>query len=253
MALKPCKECGKEVSTSAAACPHCGAPVKAAGLSGCGSLVVGFGALVILAMMVKACDGGDAPAPRADNASTSATPAAAYTPPPPPEPGSQWSYTSFADDMGRGDTHGATVRSTGTFELDFPYQGQQHAMLVVRRHPRHGLDVMLRIEQGQILCGIDDCDLMVRFDEGDARHYSASEPADNSSEVVFINDAAGFLKRMKGAKRVRIEMGFFQNGSRTLDFDVSDFSQDKFDGKPAAPAPAKAGAQPAADDNASTN
>jgi hypothetical protein len=30
MALINCSECGREVSTSAAACPHCGAPVKAA-------------------------------------------------------------------------------------------------------------------------------------------------------------------------------------------------------------------------------
>lgn len=27
MALKPCEECGKEVSDKAAACPHCGAPI----------------------------------------------------------------------------------------------------------------------------------------------------------------------------------------------------------------------------------
>ncbi|MBX9626940.1 MAG: zinc ribbon domain-containing protein [Gemmataceae bacterium] len=29
MALNPCHECGKDVSSSAAACPHCGAPPKA--------------------------------------------------------------------------------------------------------------------------------------------------------------------------------------------------------------------------------
>jgi hypothetical protein len=29
MALKPCRECGKEISTEAQACPYCGAPAKA--------------------------------------------------------------------------------------------------------------------------------------------------------------------------------------------------------------------------------
>jgi hypothetical protein len=28
MAVKPCKECGKEVSSKAKSCPHCGAPTK---------------------------------------------------------------------------------------------------------------------------------------------------------------------------------------------------------------------------------
>lgn len=38
MALKNCKECGKEVSSSAAACPHCGAPQKRKP-HGCGTLI----------------------------------------------------------------------------------------------------------------------------------------------------------------------------------------------------------------------
>lgn len=29
MALKPCRECGQEVSTEATACPQCGAPARA--------------------------------------------------------------------------------------------------------------------------------------------------------------------------------------------------------------------------------
>jgi hypothetical protein len=28
LSLAPCRECGKEISTSARACPHCGSPVK---------------------------------------------------------------------------------------------------------------------------------------------------------------------------------------------------------------------------------
>ena len=43
MALKPCRECGKEVSTTAKTCPHCGtlhpantAAAVGSGLMGCG-------------------------------------------------------------------------------------------------------------------------------------------------------------------------------------------------------------------------
>ena len=44
MALKECKECGKEVSSKAAACPHCGNPMKKAKSEatqlGCGTVIV---------------------------------------------------------------------------------------------------------------------------------------------------------------------------------------------------------------------
>lgn len=35
MSLITCKECTKEVSDHAAACPHCGAPIKSTGIAPC--------------------------------------------------------------------------------------------------------------------------------------------------------------------------------------------------------------------------
>lgn len=39
MALIKCKECGKEVSSEAEACPHCGAKIASESSMGCGSIV----------------------------------------------------------------------------------------------------------------------------------------------------------------------------------------------------------------------
>lgn len=39
MALKKCKECGKEVSTKAKECPSCGAPVKSSSSVGCLTII----------------------------------------------------------------------------------------------------------------------------------------------------------------------------------------------------------------------
>jgi len=39
VALKKCKECGKDVSTKADSCPHCGAKIKRGNL-GCGGILV---------------------------------------------------------------------------------------------------------------------------------------------------------------------------------------------------------------------
>lgn len=59
MAMTTCKECGKEISTTAAACPHCGAkPYKP---SGCMIVVIAGAALLLISSMI---DNKPAPPPK---------------------------------------------------------------------------------------------------------------------------------------------------------------------------------------------
>lgn len=61
MALIKCSECGKEVSTKAEKCPHCGAPVKRK-TSGCAMLAaVGFGVVILVAMLPTCSPSTSAP------------------------------------------------------------------------------------------------------------------------------------------------------------------------------------------------
>lgn len=75
MALKPCKECGKEVSTTAASCPHCGKknPNGSQSIAGVGCL------LIILLVVIGGLMTDDTPKP-----SPSYTAPAAPAPAPPP-------------------------------------------------------------------------------------------------------------------------------------------------------------------------
>ncbi|OIQ78754.1 hypothetical protein GALL_395360 [mine drainage metagenome] len=79
MALTKCRECGKEISTEATSCPHCGAPkpatAKAATSSaamGCFSVIV---LIAIIAFVVNSCTStsGDGPAKGASSAAAAAT------------------------------------------------------------------------------------------------------------------------------------------------------------------------------------
>ncbi len=49
MAIKKCKECGGDVSTTATACPHCGAKSF---FSGCGCLLLGLIFVVLFFLIV---------------------------------------------------------------------------------------------------------------------------------------------------------------------------------------------------------
>lgn len=123
----------------------------------------------------------------------------------------------------------ASVRSTNTISLDFPYQGAQHATLRLRRHPRWGNDVIFSIEQGQLLChSYGDCSISVKFDDGQVLRYEGNPPSDNSSEYAFVPAFSTFMKRLPDAKNVRIEMAIYQGGSPVFEFDVSGFKPEKF-------------------------
>ncbi len=78
MAIKKCKECGKEVSSQAKQCPHCGAPQsKSVGLGGI--ILVLFVGYIIF---VVAGGGGSG----SSSSGTTAGSSAAYAPPPPASP-----------------------------------------------------------------------------------------------------------------------------------------------------------------------
>lgn len=141
--------------------------------------------------------------------------------------GQQWRYSDEDDAMSGKPTYSATVVSSNEINLDFPYQGSQHALLMLRRHPRFGADVMMSIEKGQIMCSTLSCPVIVRFDDGAPLRLEGSEPEDNSSELVFIPGFKTFADRLAKAKRVRIAVNAYQNGQIVADFDVSGFNPDK--------------------------
>ena len=236
MAMTKCKECGNEISTKADACPKCGA--KQIRTSGCAKVVAIFFGFLFFLIIVGQCSRDNTSAPSTSTSSSATTAPAASaapvtpTPPPAPEPGSQWHYSQDEDPMAKGTTYHAIVQSTNTVNFDFPYSGPQHGMLALRTHPRHGKDVIFKIEKGQILCrSYEDCTILVRFDDGKAQSYSAIGAADNSTETIFIRNYSRFVSSMQKAKTVRISVEIYHQGSPVFEFDVSGFSEANYKGK----------------------
>jgi hypothetical protein len=135
--------------------------------------------------------------------------------------GLRWEYDERSEKMGRGTVKLATVRSLNEVEFDFPYRGPQRATLQLRIHPKYGKDVTIAIEKGQFLCGFQNCQVSVRFDNGKAQNFSAVEPADHSTTMLFLRGYDRFLTSARKAKKVYIEALFYQQGTRVFEFDVS--------------------------------
>ena len=146
MALKPCKECGREISSEASACPHCGKKDP----TGKSTSPVAMGCLILILLgvfgsLVSRSGGNDS-----SSSTTASTSQAPPSPAPPPPAGSQWNYSHDADEMTGKASHVVSVESENTVQFDFPYQEAQHARLSIRRHPRFGKNVIFAIERGQL-------------------------------------------------------------------------------------------------------
>lgn len=136
-----------------------------------------------------------------------------------------WYYSNNEDPMSGLRVGYASIMSTNTLSLDFPYRGEQRGTLAIRRHPKNGNDVIVWIEKGQVLCSSYNCDIKIRFDDGQPVNYTGNEPADNSTETVFLPYSVA--KRIQAAKRVRIELNLYQNGQQILDFNVKGFKPER--------------------------
>lgn len=143
--------------------------------------------------------------------------------------GEQWIYSAGEDKMTGGTTYHAMVISTNAVSFGSPYDGEQHGRLVLRSDKKYGKEVMFTIERGQILCHTyEDCQILIRFDEGKPETFSGLGPADSSTETVFIRNYERFVGKMRKSKIVRISTNIYQEGAPVFEFDVSSFSQDKY-------------------------
>jgi len=136
-----------------------------------------------------------------------------------------WHYGDASDSMSKGKVFSAVTKSRNTLEFKFPYQGAQRGTITLRTHPRHGKDVIFSIQKGQILSSLTSrSTMLVRFDENKAEKFSYLGAADHNSTTVFIKDYHRFVSKMLKAKRVRIAVDIYQEGSPVFEFNVADFS-----------------------------
>lgn len=135
-------------------------------------------------------------------------------------PPSSWTVSHSTDAMADGGVTNACAESVNDVAQSFPYKTAP-MLLCLRKHPRYGQDVTIRLlGGGQFLCtSYDGCTVRVRFDDGAAQAFSAAEPADHSSDVLFISNDARFIAALKRSKRVTIEASLFQQGAPSAAFE----------------------------------
>lgn len=216
MALKKCKECGKEISSEAANCPNCGHSNTPA--IRVRNIVVGIIVVFFMISLIPSCV-----RPAGNNSQTTQPTAniPTTTAHKPPEKQPSWAYMKTTDEMTGKPIISAITVSTNANKLDWPY-GDASAMVAIRKHAKHGYDVIISISDGQILCNtIDNCTVSIRFDDRAAIKFTATPSADHDSKTLFIS-AAKFVREAKSAKKMKISIPLYKNGAPIFAFDISD-------------------------------
>lgn len=221
MALIKCKECGQQMSSGAAVCPHCGKRRTSATTKGCLWIII----VGVIFAVIAINTGTEHQSPAVATSPATSTPPPAEVPAPP-----SWMYSADTDSMTGKQSLSAVIESTNTVSFSFPYAGAQHALLAIRKHPRYGLDVIFTIERGQFGCSLDGCPILVRFDDGKPERFTGHEPEDHRTTSVFIAPASRFYSRLKKAKAIRIESSFYQEGQQVFTFDVAGFDEKQLSG-----------------------
>lgn len=215
MALIKCEECKNEISKQAKICPHCGYKRNTNSLfkiliTACGLFVI---ALIILPDNSKKSSYQKYTTSIAEPNTTITNNN--------PIIDLDWQYSNHDDKMSSKQINFATIKSKNELAFGSPYSGQQRARLQLRKHPRFGNDVILRIEKGQFICRVRGCNIKIRFDDGKTLTFEASGPNDHDSTTLFIRNYNRFTANLKKSNLLFIEAEFYREGVRIIEFDVS--------------------------------
>lgn len=136
------------------------------------------------------------------------------------EPVGKWTYREQKDEMRGAATRFAELNAENTIQLDFPY-GEQRGQILVRKSPQFGLDVLVGVPSGQIMChSFANSRINVKFDDGPIERFACTDASDGTSNMVFVKSTSSFLAKLKKSKRVVVEAEFFQNGMQQMVFET---------------------------------
>lgn len=145
----------------------------------------------------------------------------------PKEPVYLWDYSESTDEMDGKTDYFAQIASDNTVDFEFPYNGGSTGFLTIRNKDGKN-DVYFQVNKGQFLTSYSNTDyLRIKFDDADLEKYSFSGAADGSSDVVFPDNSAKLISKLKKAKSIKIEAPFYEAGRQIFNFNTEGLVWDK--------------------------
>ncbi|MBO4589076.1 MAG: hypothetical protein J5711_09310 [Bacteroidales bacterium] len=137
---------------------------------------------------------------------------------------SEWIDRSWTDEMTDEENVSMTLTSDNYFEFDFPYNGGTRLKIDVRYRKQDGNQVLLSVNRGQLMetTSYQKNEVVVRFDDDAPMRFTTNEPADHSSNLLFLNNPRKFINRAKTANKILIQVPTYDNGQPTFSFEPAE-------------------------------
>ncbi|WP_346394644.1 hypothetical protein [Pseudomonas syringae] len=222
MALIKCRECSTLISTQAQACPTCGAKAKKKT-----SLFTWLMLLIVVVIVYKSASPSTAVTSSSPaSAQVGATPELPDLPEQarPPEVSSNWTESSYTDDLTDAHVKVNGLKSTTSVNFAFPYNypGGSHLTLYIRKGGET-FDAYFKVDKGQMLCHYSDCGFVIRVNGGKPQTWTGLTSSTGNADLMFIRDAKKFEKIVKSGGSLRVGIDFYHAGKQTFDFDLSGY------------------------------
>lgn len=130
-----------------------------------------------------------------------------------------WKYEEKIDKMTSTEIQYASCVSTNQLKFDFPYDGGSSFTLGIRK--RKGVvDSYLIVDKGQFISGYTPENSSFKFDDNEIENYTFTSSDDGRSDIIFFKNTKKLIKNLKGAKKLMIEVPFYNEGRQVVEFDV---------------------------------
>jgi hypothetical protein len=129
----------------------------------------------------------------------------------------RWTY-QVPNDTEKNKSFVASVFSPDMFDLKPMYNKEAMVLLAVMHRPKEDL-IILRATQGAFLHTDTSTDsLRVRFDDNAPEEFAYYAANSNKEGDILIEPAKKFIAKLKKSKRTVIEVTFYKNGVRQIEF-----------------------------------
>lgn len=129
-----------------------------------------------------------------------------------------WTYFDDTDKM-RGTTiKYASLDSENKVSPGSYYSASTELSIVLRQENKQQRAVIKVLPKGQLWCSYENCTVAIKFDNEKPVRWSMSKAQSGHSEMLFFDNEARLLAKLKGSKTAIIEVVFFDKGTYQFEF-----------------------------------
>lgn len=138
-----------------------------------------------------------------------------------------WTYSESTDEMSGDITYYATCLSPEVLKLKYDYDKKGSRVSIHIRNSSGKNEVIVEVTKGTIPHSLySDESVRLKFDNEEPLIISYNSAANGNTKVIFLDQTENIIKKIKAAKKLKLEISLFNEGTFVVNFDTSNLKWD---------------------------